>query len=94
MPSSLLSLTLFNNNNRYWLFNMFYTQFSIFAVLSLRTTTAEEEEKFAIRPSDLWVITTVLACLWLLSIGGLMLFSEKNFRYLAEAWQGAKRTRR
>jgi len=61
----------------YWLFNMAYTQISVFVVLSLGTTAKEA----VIQLSDLRFIAISLAGLWLITIVSLLTFGEKDYRH-------------
>ena len=76
----------------YWIFNMAYTQISIFVVLSISPTAEKKEEEeeatgehegegrtvgnWVFQRRDLWVIAIVLTCGWIFSIVSLMMFSE------------------
>jgi len=74
----------------YWLFNMVYTQISIFAVLRLGSTSSAIKGA-SIQPEHLWAITISLVSLWFLSIVMLLIFSEKGFRHTfykpTRAWE-------
>ena len=78
----------------YWLFNMAYTQFSIYVVLHLRgsdaTITAGDSRRL-IGQADLWTIAIALTCLWVVAILVLLKFSEEGFRHTfyqtTRAWE-------
>ena len=61
----------------YWLFNMAYTQISVFVVLNLGTTAKEA----VIQLSDLRIIAISLAGLWLTAIVSLLAFGEKGYMH-------------
>ena len=71
----------------YWLFNMAYTQVSMFVALSLGSMTKEA----AISVSDLGRIAVASASLWALSILMLVVFSENWFKHTfyqpTRAWE-------
>jgi len=60
----------------YWLFNMSYTQISMFVMLSLGTTAKDS----VIQLSDLRIIAISLVGLWLTSIVSLLAFGEKDYK--------------
>jgi len=61
----------------YWLFNMAYTQISMFLILSMSSAP----EGAAISKGDLWIVAIVLASLWVTAIVVLLRFSEKGFEH-------------
>ena len=62
----------------YWLFNMLYTQASVFVVLNLGSATSKEA---IIQVNGLRIIAGVLAGLWVVAIATLLKFSEVGFRH-------------
>jgi len=67
----------------YWLFNMAYTQLSIFIVLYARSTMGKMpgEETWLISSDDLQKIAITISGMWLVAILSLFKFSIKEFRH-------------
>jgi len=61
----------------FWLFNMIYTQASIYAVLALKEPV--EEGSKAMTTEEIAVICAALSTTWLLSTITLLAFSEKGY---------------
>ena len=65
----------------FWLFNMMYTQASVFVVLAFRENRDVGDDKLAFQQNDLQMIAGSLLGLWLVAIFMLVQFSEKEFRH-------------
>ena len=65
----------------YWLFNMIYTQASVFVVLAVRAKRDVDDDKLAFQQNDLWLIAGILLGLWILAIIMLLYFSEEGFQH-------------
>ena len=65
----------------FWLFNMIYTQASVFVVLWLRAGMDIKDDGWAFQQNNLWAIAGILLGLWLLAIVTLLQFSVKGFKH-------------
>ena len=65
----------------FWLFNLMYTQASVFVVLFVRSNSNVSDEDRVLKQSELWTIASILLGLWVLSIVLLLKFSVKRFRH-------------
>lgn len=74
----------------YWLFNMAYTQVSVFVVLRIGSV----KKGAVVSESDLRMIAIMLASLWVVSIVSLLIFSERGFKHTfyrpMRAWEYTK----
>ena len=79
----------------YWLFNMLYTQASVFVLLGMRSkANLEEAERWVLKGDDVWLIALCLVGLWTLAIFTLLIFSESGFKHTfyqtTTGWQFSK----
>ena len=65
----------------YWLFNMVYTQTSVFVVLMLRAKKDMDDDDWMIQQKELQMIALALLGLWMLAFAMLLKFSEKGFHH-------------
>jgi len=67
----------------YWLFNMVYTQVSIFAVLYFKTKIQKKDSdsNLAIQDHHLLVIASTLLVLWLLAMVAVLIYSEFGYKH-------------